>query len=55
MASEASYAYILSELKLKKNQNGPNCRLFEKLKLAFKQSYQTGQNLVVNAKINNFK
>ena len=37
IASEASYVYILS------GQNGPFWRVFENLKLAVKQCYQTGQ------------
>ena len=42
--SEASYVYILSGRKMIKNaENGPFCRIFENLKLAVKQSYQTGQ------------
>ena len=36
VASEASYVYILS------GQNGPFWRVFENLKLAAKQCYQTG-------------
>ena len=44
IASEASYVYILSEQKLIKNaKNGPFWRVFENLKLAVKQCYQTGQ------------
>ena len=44
IASEASYVYILSGQKLIKNaQNGPFWRVFENLKLAVKQCYQTGQ------------
>ena len=44
IASEASYVYILSGQKLIKNaKNGPIWRVFENLKLAVKQSYQTGQ------------
>ena len=44
IASEASYAYILSGQKLIKNaKNGPFWRVFENLKLAVKQCYQTGQ------------
>ena len=44
IASEASYIYILSGQKLIKNaKNGPFWRVFENLKLAVKQSYQTGQ------------
>ena len=39
IASEASYVYIL----LKNAKNGPIWRVFENLKLAVKQSYQTGQ------------
>ena len=43
-ASEASYLYILSGQKLIKNaKNGAFWRVFENLKLAVKQSYQTGQ------------
>ena len=42
IASEASYVYILSGQKLIKNaENGPFWRVFEKLKLEVKQSYQT--------------
>ena len=44
IASEASYIYILSGQKLIKNaKNGPFWRVFENLKLAVKQGYQTGQ------------
>ena len=44
IASEVSYVYILSGQKLVKNaQNGPFWRVFENLKLAVKQCYQTGQ------------
>ena len=44
IASEASYVYILSGRKLIKNaKNGAFWRVFEKLKLAVKQCYQTGQ------------
>ena len=44
IASEASYVYILSGQKLIKNaKNGPIRRVFENLKLAVKQCYQTGQ------------
>ena len=44
IASEASYVYILSGQKLNKNaKNGPFWRVFENLKLAVKQCYQTGQ------------
>ena len=44
IASEASYVYILSGQKLIKNaKNGPFWRVFENLKLAVKQCYQTGQ------------
>ena len=44
IASEASYVYILSGQKLIKNaKNGPVWRVFENLKLAVKQCYQTGQ------------
>ena len=40
----ASYVYILSGQKLIKNaKNGPIRRVFENLKLAVKQCYQTGQ------------
>ena len=47
--------YILSGQKLIKNvKNGPFWRVFEKLKLAVKQCYQTRQ-LVENAKIKKFK
>ena len=44
IASEASYVNILSGQKLIKNaKNGPFWRVFENLKLAVKQCYQTGQ------------
>ena len=44
IASEASYVYILSGHKLIKNaKNGPFWRVFENLKLAVKQCYQTSQ------------
>ena len=44
IASEASYVYILSGQKLIKNAtNGPFWWVFENLKLAVKQCYQTGQ------------
>ena len=44
IASEASYVYILNEQKLIKNaKNGSFWRVFENLKLAVKQCYQTGQ------------
>ena len=44
IASEASYVYILSGQKLIKNaKNGPFWRVFENLKLAVKQCYQTDQ------------
>ena len=44
IASEASYFYILSGQKLIKNaKNGQFWRVFENLKLAVKQCYQTGQ------------
>ena len=44
IASEASYVYILSGQKLIKNAKiGPFWRVFENLKLAAKQCYQTGQ------------
>ena len=44
IASEASYIYILSGQKLIKNaENGPLWQVFENLKLAIKQCYQTGQ------------
>ena len=43
IVSEASYVYILSGQKLIKNaKNGPFWRVFENVKLAVKQSYQTG-------------
>ena len=48
IASEASYVYILSGQKFAKN--GQIWRVFENLKLAVKQCYQTGQKLVENAK-----
>ena len=44
IASEASYVYIWSGQKLIKNaKNGRFWRVFENLKLAVKQCYQTGQ------------
>ena len=44
IASDASYVDILSGQKLIKNaKNGPFWRVFENLKLAVKQCYQTGQ------------
>ena len=44
IASEASNVYILSEQTLTKNaKNGSFWRVFENLKLAVKQCYQTGQ------------
>ena len=44
IASEASYVYILSGQKfIKKAKNGSFGRVFENLKLAVKQCYQTGQ------------
>ena len=44
IASEASYVYILSGHKFIKNgTNGSFWRVFENLKLAVKQYYQTGQ------------
>ena len=44
IASEASYVYILSGQKIIKNtQKESIWRVFEKLKLAFKEFYQTGQ------------
>ena len=43
IASEASNVYILSGLKFNKNaKNGQFWRVFENLKLAVKQCYQTG-------------
>ena len=43
IASEASYVYISSGQKLIKNaKNGPFWRVFENLKFAVKQCYQTG-------------
>ena len=53
IASEASYVYILSGQKFIKNaKNGQFWRVFENLKLAVKQCYQTGgQKLVENTKI----
>ena len=52
ITSEASYVYISSGQKLIKNaKNGSFWRVFENLKLAVKQCYQTGQKLVENAKI----
>ena len=57
IASEASYVYILNRKKFIKNaKNGPFWRVFENLKLAVKQCYQTshflkGQKLEEKAKI----
>ena len=43
IASEASYVYILSGQKFIENaKNGQFWRVFENLKLAVKQCYQTG-------------
>ena len=62
IASEASYGYIFNGQKLIKNaKNDPFWRVFENLKLAVKQCYQTdrsvlmGQKLMENAKIQKFK
>ena len=45
VASEASYVYILSGQKFIKNtKNGQFWRVFENLKLAVKQCYQTFRN-----------
>ena len=42
IASEASYFYVLSGQKIRKNaKNGPFWRVFKNLKLAVKQCYQT--------------
>ena len=44
IASEASYVYILiGQMLIKNVKNGPFWRVFENLKLAVKQCYQTGQ------------
>ena len=44
IASEASYVYIMRGQKLTKNaKNASFWRVFENLKLAAKQCYQTGQ------------
>ena len=44
ITSEASYVYILTGQKLIKNaKNGVFWRVFENLKLAVKQCYQTAQ------------
>ena len=44
IVSEANYDYILSEQKfLKMPKNGPIRRVFENVRLAVKQCYQTGQ------------
>ena len=44
IASKVTYVYILNEQKfIKKAKNGPVWRVFENLKLAVKQWYQTGQ------------
>ena len=61
LRAKRGYVYILSGQKLIKNaKNGPLWRVFENLKLAVKQRYQTGpvligQKLVENAKIQKFK
>ena len=61
ITSEASYIYMLSGQKLIKNaKNAPFWRVYQNLKLAVKQCYQTGQfligqKLVENAKIQKFK
>ena len=61
IASEASYLHILNGQKLIKNaKNGAFWRVFENLKLAVKQSYQTcqfliGQKLVEMAKMRHFE
>ena len=45
IASEASYVYILSGQKfIKYAKKGPFWRVFENLKVAVKQCYQTGQS-----------
>ena len=58
IASEASYVYILSGQKFMKNaKNGQFWRVFENLKIAVKQCYQTGQSglkLVENSKCDIF-
>ena len=58
--SEANYVYTLSGQKfIKSAKNGPFLRVFEKLKFAVKQGYQTGiligKKLVENAHIQKFK
>ena len=56
IASEASYVYILSGQKLIKNaKNGPFWWVFENLKLAVKQCYQTGQILIGQKLVENVK
>ena len=58
--SELRLHFEWTKVKLKNAKNGPIWRVFENLKLAVKQSYQTGQflvgqKLVENAKIQKFK
>ena len=57
--SEASYVYILRQKFIKNAKNGPFWRVFENLKIAVKQCYQTdhlkkGQKLAENAINNQF-
>ena len=59
-AKRATFTLRVDKSRLKKAKNGPFWRVFEKLKLAVKQCYQTcqfliGQKLVENAKIQKFK
>ena len=47
IASEARYVYNLSDQKFIKNaKNGPFWRVFENMKLAVEQCYQTGKLLL---------
>ena len=56
IASEASYVYIFSgQTFIEKCHNGHFWRVFENLKLAVKQCYQTGQKMVEIAKVKKFQ
>ena len=56
IASEASYVYIFSGQKFVKNaKDGPIWRVFQNLKFAVKQSYQTRSKIDGNAKMPKFK
>ena len=57
IASEASYGYVLSGKKFNKNvknrvvKNDPFWRVFESVKLAFEQCYQTGTTFFKRTKM----